>query len=241
MGTLFAIGKEIVGSQFEPIDSGDSVSVTADGVKTYGQLLTELQAKIDYDRITVDSLFAVGVGYYTIQYAYNGLLETYRVRSGGSATFIYEIILSNSSCTYQGRNVETGTVTDYSSTVLANGVDITLYYNSITKVIESCDAEDVSYESGTVADALDSLTASMANTFVELGNQNDIGGAWDALTVYDRPVLCAWTKNGRHWGLLYKYTGGQFGMGISQAYYSTVINVLSVSGGTKTIKTLTAQ
>lgn len=102
-------------------------------------------------------------------------------------------------------------------------------------------SEDVSYGSGSVEDALDGLTASMAKTFVELGSQNDIGAAWDALTVYDRPVLCAWSKSGRHWGLLYKYTGGQYGMGISQAYYSTVINVMSVSNGTKTIKSLTAQ
>lgn len=65
-----------------------------------------------------------------------------------------------------------------------------------------------------------------------------IDTAWDALTIYDKPVLVEWNSSGKNWGLLYKYSGGQFGMGISQAYYSTTIHILSVINGEKTIKSV---
>jgi len=85
--------------------------------------------------------------------------------------------------------------------------------------------------------ALNNSLAGKAN-FVDLGEKNGIGEAFDALTIYDRPVLCLWNNAGKFWGLLYKYTGGRYGMGICQQYYQTDITLLSVSDGTKTQKTI---
>lgn len=228
------------------VPSNNAVSVTADGVKTWGTLLNELYTKIDVNKIALHSLLVINnasvLGITSIN---SSALRFDNSVSLGTATYVSNITISGTlaDCKNKSTTITSNStsVSDISNNAPDAGDTITLYYTSTTKVIESCDAQDVGYGGGTVEDVLDSLTASIAKTFVELGGQNDIGGAWDSLTVYDRPVLCAWTQNGRHWGLLYKYTGGQFGMGISQAYYSTVINVLSVSGGTKTIKSLTAQ
>lgn len=65
-----------------------------------------------------------------------------------------------------------------------------------------------------------------------------IGAAWDLLTVYDKPVMCCWGESGKHLGMLYKYSDGNYGMGFCQAYYSNSIITLSVSGGVKTTKTI---
>ncbi len=73
---------------------------------------------------------------------------------------------------------------------------------------------------------------------IDLGNPATIAEIWDAINVYDRPVICKWNKSGKFWGLFYKYTGGQFGMGIYQVYYSTNLTIVSVSGGTITQKNI---
>ena len=73
---------------------------------------------------------------------------------------------------------------------------------------------------------------------IDLGNPANITEIWNAINVYDCPVLCNWRKAGAFWGLFYKYTGGQFGMGIYQVYNTTTLTIVSVVNGTITAKAL---
>lgn len=73
---------------------------------------------------------------------------------------------------------------------------------------------------------------------LEASNIIDLSDAFDKLTIYDRPVMVKWNNAGRSWGLIFKYTGGRFGMGIGQIYYDTTLSILSVVNGTKTVKGL---
>ena len=75
--------------------------------------------------------------------------------------------------------------------------------------------------------------------YVNLGVASDIGGAWDNLSIVERPVVCRWNASGVCIGLLFKYNGGQYGMGIGKHYYGSAIQILSVADGTKTITTVT--
>lgn len=82
------------------------------------------------------------------------------------------------------------------------------------------------------------LNEKMPYVRLAAGTINNIGEAWDALTIYDRPVCVAWDKSGQYMAILYKYSGGVYGMGLSMFYLYPYITVLSVVGGTKTIKTI---
>lgn len=138
MGTLFALGKDIVGSQFEPYDSGDSVSVTADGVKTYATLLNELYALVDKDRIGRNSILIWNESnqnfiYHTGQNAPSGATYFERATVNGSNWQIISIRLQGASKVYM--NVS-GSISDVSSSVASSGITITLYYESVLKVQE---------------------------------------------------------------------------------------------------------
>ena len=86
------------------------------------------------------------------------------------------------------------------------------------------------------------ITSVNAKTpYVNLGGQGGIEDAWDALAIYDQPVIGRFTRNGYWWFIGLKYTGGQYGMMLAQPYYSTTLYSLSVSGGTKTVGTIGAR
>lgn len=142
----------------------DSVSVTADGVKTYSALLNELYALVDKDRVSGDSYLSTDG--YNIPVVYKSS-STIRIVGCMLAdvgnTYINGYYLMESNSTLYSWSVKTtgNTVTNSSSSVPTSGTTFTLYYNSYTKVIESCDAEDVSYGSSNVKDALDELTATL--------------------------------------------------------------------------------
>lgn len=65
-----------------------------------------------------------------------------------------------------------------------------------------------------------------------------ISDAFDAITIYDRPVMVYFDGGGKVFGMFYKYTGAQYGMGLVMHYYTTDIQVLSVVHGTKTVGTI---
>ena len=61
-----------------------------------------------------------------------------------------------------------------------------------------------------------------------------MGKAWDALTIYDKPVLVRYNYYGEHMALMFKYGGDHlYGMGMEMTYSSTTITKMNVSGGTK--------
>lgn len=107
----------------------ESVSVTADGAKTYAQLLNELYAQISLSDITVNSKLVVaehpctpatiGGSYVTFSSLYV---------QGGGAKAVYAVLQSSSSY-YSSDFTSSGTTTsNISTSVLASGKAITLYY-----------------------------------------------------------------------------------------------------------------
>lgn len=61
-----------------------------------------------------------------------------------------------------------------------------------------------------------------------------VGKAWDAITVYEKPVIVQWFYSGSFMALMYKYNGSQYGMAMAMKFYSTKVFTLSVSNGVKT-------
>lgn len=92
----------------------------------------------------------------------------------------------------------------------------------------------------TLQGQIDTLRDSVSSSvpYVDLGERTSIGDAWDALTIYDRPVICRYGQSGKVWAILYKYSDGQYGMGISQRYFATSLSILSVVNNNKTTKTI---
>lgn len=112
------------------VDRG-SVSVTADGVKTYGTLLNELQALVDYTKVTDYSYLKIG----TV------VMHTTVVNTSGSALvggsvslnsnpphlFAHLFILATNDSHYYWADGSTST-TDRTSSTVSNGIVIKLVY-----------------------------------------------------------------------------------------------------------------
>lgn len=68
--------------------------------------------------------------------------------------------------------------------------------------------------------------------------------AFDAITIYDKPIVVHFHDGGAAFGLVYKYGVGEgnpnYGMGLFMHYYSTDIIVLSVVNGVYTTGTIGA-
>lgn len=148
----------------------NSVSVTADGVKTYATLLNELQALVDYSKITRNTALVTVVSdertiYRLSQHLEsNGRLCFDRTRVFVPSTYkitSYTYILqSNNSHLYYAHYSTNYDFGDADASVPASGATFTIYYNLIASPgVGDIDAGDVSYGSGTVEDALDELTA----------------------------------------------------------------------------------
>lgn len=110
---------------------GGSISVTGDGVKTFGQLLTELFALVDPTKIKRNSTLdhANGV-FHLITYSPSSYVFT-RIRmsvtDGSLITYAYTVSASGA---YTNATIDSNgiSVTDQSSIVITNGQSITIYY-----------------------------------------------------------------------------------------------------------------
>ena len=86
---------------------------------------------------------------------------------------------------------------------------------------------------------LSSLLGSKAE-IVDLGsisatsNNDSIGKAWDAITVYEKPVIVRWFYSGSFMALMYKYNNAPYGMAMAMKYNTTSVLTLSVNNGVKT-------
>ena len=65
-------------------------------------------------------------------------------------------------------------------------------------------------------------------------NNDSIGKAWDAITVYEKPVIVRWFYSGSFMALMYKYNNAPYGMAMAMKYNTTDVYTLSVNNGTKT-------
>ena len=149
---------------------GESVSVTADGVKTNGQLLTELYNLVDYSKVTTESVLIVGA---TIHYRVDQLQYTSTLGGATWYSEVYNVKTHEVGFVVYGANGNT--ITDVTNNVVASGTKFTLYYNSDSSTASTkpvmlvngsfigefaTDADYVSYGNGSVKDALDRTSKS---------------------------------------------------------------------------------
>lgn len=77
-----------------------SVSVTADGVKTNGQLYAELHSLIDYSKVTKDAVLQIGTQFWTLKTIAPTYLTFSRLNTGSTGGNIIELTISNNPARY---------------------------------------------------------------------------------------------------------------------------------------------
>lgn len=124
------------------LPSDNAVSVTADGVKTYGQLFNELYALTDATKVTRNAKL-------TMSNTSGGLIYNIERNYGTSITFIksrniisdylVETIWLGPTSTYYLATTEASstTFTNSTNTVPASGITFTLYYNMVSSANNS--------------------------------------------------------------------------------------------------------
>lgn len=97
----------------------DSVSVTADGVKTFSQILDELYALIDYTKINEKSVLRIGNNILAIEHIDNSKISfTRSLAEAAKVTNASAVLKASSSIYIDAETVAASTsFTDYSSTV----------------------------------------------------------------------------------------------------------------------------
>ena len=116
---------DTVTEQIQNIKQGESVSVIADGVKTYQQVLNSLFALLDTTKITYNSYMKYGNYIYRLTLIMTGLYQFTVASIASSNTFIQKISVSASSgC----ERMSGSTFTDLTSQVPTNGATFTIYY-----------------------------------------------------------------------------------------------------------------
>ena len=141
--------------------SDDYVEVTADGTKTYGELLAELYEYIDADKITQYAVLQIGDYYYSITRKYPNL-RFGMVNSGsgsGATKGAIQIKASSSDCVYVHVTSQSSgnTVSNRISNQPTNGTKLTLYYGNRKAVVDLQTTANrcVTSDGGTVQQALD--------------------------------------------------------------------------------------
>lgn len=106
------------------LDKG-SVSVTADGVKTYKQLFNELKNLIDFSKVGVTTKLSLDTTYFTISYngGANAIFSQVDISSQLPSIVRMNISSNSSLTTYQNNSYA-----DISNNVLSSGKKIVLYY-----------------------------------------------------------------------------------------------------------------
>lgn len=98
------------------------------------------------------------------------------------------------------------------------------------------------YPDGTVVKLRDDAAREQIATkasIVDLGtisansNADALNKAWDALTVYEKPVLVYYSYYGWHSALMFKYSDARYGTAIAMKYDNNKPYVLNVKNGTK--------
>ena len=110
-----------------------SVSVTADGVKSYAALLNELSALVDYSKITKDALLVDNEGYIchaAIIASARYQFSASRLASGGAIYHNRSFDVNTSASLFFDVNITIAgnTLTNKGASVPTNGDTITIYY-----------------------------------------------------------------------------------------------------------------
>lgn len=110
-----------------------SVSVTADGVKTYQTLLSELFALISFSKVNNNTTLVIDKDIYSISKISSTNYRFGMVNSAsasGVAIYSISLVSSSSSCHYTALDCTNNgnTVTSLQTNVATSGIKITLYY-----------------------------------------------------------------------------------------------------------------
>ena len=155
------------------VPSQNSVSVTADGVKTYSQLLNELYALVDVDKVTRNSVLVrkqptVDTILHIIHKFNSSLTFTAGYVSAMNDMPVFSMIVQASGSCFKTIQIDGTTITDLSSNVPSSGVIFTLYYNIISTGLDAeIPAENVIYGDSNVKDALDELNTLGSNLLTQ--------------------------------------------------------------------------
>lgn len=111
------------------------VSVTADGVKTYGQLLKELGLLIDSSRVTRDAVLVQKFTYTETSEARALFVSGFNTEGVTLCRIHYNMLRAvihydGSSSTFDSTDLMNDTGTDFTNTVAANTVSFFFYYSS---------------------------------------------------------------------------------------------------------------
>lgn len=143
--------------------SEDYVEVTADGEKTYRQLLNELFNETDKTKVTENSCIEFNNEIFAVVYADSQYLTFTKGYSSQSKVMVDMLALSASGSGYK-ITPSSGTETDKTLDKPSNGTVITLYYGTSSTVINlKTDANYCQYdENNTVKQAIDAIDAKIA-------------------------------------------------------------------------------
>lgn len=112
------------------------IEVIGDGVKTYSQILNELYALIDSNKVTPNMYLANinpnshGQSMYHLRYISSTSYEFCMVEATANNMACFTLVLKSSGSTYKVSNSKTSGITfnDYSSTAFASGYSMRIYY-----------------------------------------------------------------------------------------------------------------
>ena len=102
-----------------------SVSVTADGVKTWAQLLRNLHGLIDFNKVNYNSVLTINKQIFHAQNFGPTEISVFNATVGASTAINY-ILLSNTECTRK-QSVD-GAISSLDSTIPTNGIEIAVHY-----------------------------------------------------------------------------------------------------------------
>lgn len=179
MPTMVVKKNGIVYEQQLFLNTDNCVYVVADGVKTYSELLNELYALIDADRIGRNTTLVrsqpngVVTYFHIMQKLIAGIQFSEGYAYGSNDSPVGSIILQATNSTFKVAQIVAATVTDISSNVPTSGTIISLYYNIVVsgQGMET-DAQDVSYGSSNVKVALDSNATAISTNTTDIGTIN---------------------------------------------------------------------
>ena len=151
--------------------SDDKVEVTADGVKTYGQLFNELYAEIDATKLSEASYIEFLDSYYRLVLVRSS--KYYFERTVNLNTHLYadtiQVGSSDSKIVIWDIKSNGNTQSDISSTVSTIGEKITLYYGNkkATVDLQTTANRCVTSDGGNVQQKLDSINNTLAQELYE--------------------------------------------------------------------------
>lgn len=154
----------------------DSVSVTADGIKTQAQLLNDLYAKIDRNKLTFNTVLERNggniVAYFNLIQIRSSYLLFTQPNGGGSSPWLYCSVCQVQASNSLAFDSNTSNWTNNSSTVIPEGYVYTVHYGTSSTIINlKTDARDCMMSDG-VTSVESALTKNNLENYIDIKSYN---------------------------------------------------------------------